>query len=70
MGKTTDPDALSALAEAVAALIAKAEPEEASQGINSLALAVGNSAAPPALFAGLAPLAEASRPMPGRFTEQ
>ncbi len=70
MGNTTNPAVLRLLAEPLAALIVKVEPEDTSRGISSLACAVGDSGTPPTLLAALAPLAEASRPLPGRFTDQ
>jgi hypothetical protein len=70
MEKETDFNVLSALATVVAVLIVESGSEDASQPISRLALALGGLGAPPTLFAALAPLAEASRPLPGRFSEQ
>ncbi|HVS40361.1 MAG TPA: hypothetical protein VMS17_32690, partial [Gemmataceae bacterium] len=59
------------LMEALTALVDREGPEETSQRVNSLALAVGNAAAvSPASVVSLGPLEESSRPLPGRLTEQ
>jgi hypothetical protein len=70
MGKMIDPRALRALVPAVAALVVELRPIEAQQRAGFLAAAIGGTCSTPAPLLGLAPLAEASRPLPGRFTEQ
>jgi hypothetical protein len=70
IGRTTDPHSLRPLMDTVECLIVQAKPENTSRRTRFLALGVGNSIAPQACFVGLVPLAEASRPLPSRFTEQ
>jgi hypothetical protein len=68
MGKNTYLEALGQMA--VAALLIKQGPEGTSRRTRFLTAAIGNAGALPNLLAGLAPLPEAARPLPGRFTEQ
>jgi hypothetical protein len=70
MAKTTDPDVLRYLAEAVAAFVTKLELADIPQRVNYLAAGIGIPTTPPHLLANFAFLAEASRPLPGRFSEQ
>jgi hypothetical protein len=70
MGKTIHPGDGSGLGVVMAVLLARAGPEETSPRVDALAVAVASMGDPTAGFAALAPLAEASRPLPGRFSEQ
>jgi hypothetical protein len=67
MGTATGADDLRVLG--VAALVVEVRPGEASHRVSCLAAVLGNASVPHPLL-GLAQLAEASRPLPGRFTEQ
>ena len=56
-----------ALADAETALIADSGPGDSLRRIRTVVAAAGNAPAP---FGGLVPLAESSRPLSGRFTDQ
>ncbi len=70
MARVNDSYNLYELANALTALIVRSGPGEASERLCSEAEAVGYAGALPTRLAGLALLTEASRPLPGRFTEQ
>jgi hypothetical protein len=70
IGKTNDPDSLSGLAEASVALLVQAGPGEISPRTDAVTVAIASLGDPTAGFAALAPLAEVSHPLPGRFSEQ
>jgi hypothetical protein len=70
MGRTTEDDELRTRASTVAALASNLKAPDQIQRGKLLATAVGSGSNPATLFAGLAPLAGASRPIPGRFSDQ
>src|SRR5262249_60194560 len=53
-----------------AGLVVREPPGKLPRRARFLAAALGNPCTPAALLAGLAPLAEAARPPPGRLSEQ
>jgi hypothetical protein len=65
-----DPLTQSTLAQAVAALLMRTEPEDLAQRVGLVAGATGGWAPCPAPLAGLAPLVLATRPLPARCSEQ
>ncbi len=70
MAKPNQPEQLRILTKILGDVVVYARPKEVAHRSTMLTQAVGYSAAPSFLVAGLAPLAEASRPLSGRFTEQ
>jgi serine/threonine protein kinase len=70
MGKARGHSEVDSLTGALAALCVNQVPHENSQRAGLLAAAVGRARTPPVPWNGLAPLAVAARPLPGRLTEQ